>query len=73
MCLWRSDDGTVTFTKSCQEPVLQGRMVKLGEILDAGILVQERKAPADMPVTEPLPAPAVPPRPGRLSLKARAS
>jgi hypothetical protein len=53
--------------------VLQGRMVKLGEILDAGILVQERKAPADRPVTEPAPAPAVPPRSGRLSLKARVS
>jgi sRNA-binding protein len=49
--------------------VLQGRMIKLGEIVDAGITVQEREAP----VAEPAAAPVVPPRPGRLSLKARAS
>ena len=29
--------------------VLQGRMVRPGEIIDAGITVQERKAPADTP------------------------
>ena len=45
--------------------VLQGRMVRAGEIIDAGITLQERKAPA----AEPAPVLAVAARPGRLTLK----
>lgn len=49
--------------------VLQGRMVTPGEILDAGITVQERKKPAAEPEAAPAPAPATPSRPGQLTLK----